>query len=365
MPVLIDDSSMNLRINLTVLSAKHLPSMDFWGKCDGLVEIDFDGNNRKTNQIKQNYDPEWNEQFDFTFHRATFDAKGVGDLVLRVKDHDAASGADDIGEAIVSGQEIMKFIKSGEEGKTAEFFDLPVKDKKGVQVKGNDGQPCVINIKMKLFLPEKKQDNQEQVPLRNKDRLNSTPPTPQYREPERPRPTPTGNAAKDAALVYEFMKQEKDRERDGDGRANIPVLGVKVNVISESVFIAAVDPYGPLSGLVRQGDSIVKINGLPMLSAKQIKQEILYGPPGSDMNLTVFQVSCMWTCKFRSPSASRCLHRKYVHRDYKERSPGEEIDKLFVSWRLHTWCASSTPIPLSYHGPLTPQPPPNHPHVVS
>jgi hypothetical protein len=432
--------------------------MDYFGKCDGLVEIDFDGQKQKTNHIKQNYDPEWNEQFDFTFHRATFDAKGVGDLVLGVKDYDAVSGGDDIGEAIVSGQEIMKFIKSGGEGKTAEFFDLPVNDKKGVQVKGNDGQPCVINIKMKLFLPEKKQDERLQAPVQltmtleipfhetgeegsskreafkrdmEKDLAKasglpaenfkitklsagsvivdmtilpdplgaiapsavarnleqqaadpnsplrsgkltsktqgiqvlspqqpSTPPTPRYREPERARPSPTGNAAKDAAMAYEFMKQEKERERDGDGRANIPVLGVKIDVVSESVFITAVDPQGPLSGLVRQGDSIVKINGLPMLSAKQIKQEILFGPPGSNINLTVFQVMCsdmnlpvfqvMYAdMQISIPKCIRCLNRKYVYRDYKERSPGKEIDKLFVSWGLRTWYARSTPIPLS------------------
>ena len=50
-----------------------------------------------------------------------------------------------------------------------------------------------------------------------------------------------------------------------------------------------VDPRGPCHGLVRQGDSIVKVDGVPILSAKQLKKSIL-GPPGSEMFLTFFQV---------------------------------------------------------------------------
>jgi len=377
---------MDPRVQLTVLSAKHLPSMDLWGKCDGLVEINFDGQKRKTKYIKQNYDPEWNEQFDFVFDRAKFRAKGVGDLMLRVKDWDAtaimssapeggtesqgpdgvaspvrpgtgprpfrcppppgpqqpqaeaeAAASVDVGEAIVSGKEVSDFIKSGEEGKIAEFFDLPVKNNKGEQVKGKDGQLCVISVKMQLAFvggPQKEQVEEKDAPVDHNQAY--------YRVPERPRPAATGRPARDASDLYQFMKQEKEREGDGaEGRSNIPALGVKVDVFSDTVTVAAVEANGPCHGLVRQGDSIVKINGVPMLSARQVKQEILFGPPGSNMRLTVFQVMCVgiqiWSqmpspyfCR-RSCGGTICrILRHIAAHDFTGRSLGDKIEILVI-----------------------------------
>ena len=48
-----DAPEQNPRVILTVVSAEHLPSMDFMGKCDGLVEINWDGQNFKTTAKKQ------------------------------------------------------------------------------------------------------------------------------------------------------------------------------------------------------------------------------------------------------------------------------------------------------------------------
>ena len=39
----------------------------------------------------QTYDPEWNEDFTFSFTGETVTEKGVGDLVLGVKDWDATA----------------------------------------------------------------------------------------------------------------------------------------------------------------------------------------------------------------------------------------------------------------------------------
>ena len=124
------------RVVVTVLSAKHLPSMDMWGKCDGLVEINWEGQKHATSYKKQTYDPEWNEDFSFTFDHDTM-TKGISDLVLGLKDWDASSlmNYDHVGDATVRAEEIDAFVKSGEDRKIAMMADIPVKDKKGVQVR--------------------------------------------------------------------------------------------------------------------------------------------------------------------------------------------------------------------------------------
>ena len=65
----------------------------------------------------------------------------------------------------------------------------------------------------------------------------------------------------------------------------------QVDVNRDIVTVAAIDPNGPCHGIVRRGDVMLKIDGLPMLSASQVKKQIMNGPPGSEFEMQVSQAS--------------------------------------------------------------------------
>ena len=149
-----DAPEQNPRVILTVVSAEHLPSMDFMGKCDGLVEINWDGQNFKTTAKKQSYDPVWNEDFTFKFDCAEVNAKGVGDLILSLKDWDATSvtSYDHIGQAMLPASRLNTFLTTGKDRASFTEAGLAVHDKKGAQVIGKDKQACTLTVKLQLFL---------------------------------------------------------------------------------------------------------------------------------------------------------------------------------------------------------------------
>jgi len=149
-----DAAKRNPRVILTVVSAEHLPSMDFMGKCDGLVEINWEGQRFKTNPKKQSYDPVWNEDFEFKFDYEGVNAHGVGDMILSLKDWDvtAVTGYEHIGQAVLPASRLNTFLITGQDRASFTEVGLAVQDKMGAQVIGKDMQPCTLRVKLQLFL---------------------------------------------------------------------------------------------------------------------------------------------------------------------------------------------------------------------
>eukprot|EP00802_Teleaulax_amphioxeia_P008397 Tamp_08406.p1 GENE.Tamp_08406~~Tamp_08406.p1 ORF type:complete len:694 (+),score=111.52 Tamp_08406:75-2084(+) len=173
------------RVLLTVMSAQHLPSMDLFGSCDGLVEIDWDGQKVKTTAKKNTYSPEWNEEFTFAFP-----SEKVGDLVLAVKDWDqtAVVSYDHVGEAVIKGERLSSFLREAQSpAQSIQIFrDIEVKDKKGKQVIGADKQPCVISVKVqRTDLPA---PAAPATPLKGREKMEGKSPVPaghEYANPSR------------------------------------------------------------------------------------------------------------------------------------------------------------------------------------
>lgn len=56
------------KIMITLIEGKDLPSMDIGGTSDPFVEFVLDKEKKKSNVIKKNLNPKWNEHFDFQVH---------------------------------------------------------------------------------------------------------------------------------------------------------------------------------------------------------------------------------------------------------------------------------------------------------
>jgi len=71
-----------------VIKAQHLPSMDMMGKCDGLVEMSWQGQTHKTTHKKQTYDPEWNEVCMYILPLTATDCNTLEHTVTRCNTHE-------------------------------------------------------------------------------------------------------------------------------------------------------------------------------------------------------------------------------------------------------------------------------------
>ena len=70
-------------MEVTIISARHLPKMDLMGTCDGFCEVEWQGKQATTKVKKNTYSPDWDQTFDFAFRSAP-----LGDMVIHVKDWD-------------------------------------------------------------------------------------------------------------------------------------------------------------------------------------------------------------------------------------------------------------------------------------
>jgi len=94
------------RLEVSVVSARHLPKMDFVGTCDAFVEIEFLEHHVQTRTKKQNLDPDFHDHFGFALPTPCAD---VGPLQLSMKDWDRTNLPEDIGTVVLTG-ELMQRI---------------------------------------------------------------------------------------------------------------------------------------------------------------------------------------------------------------------------------------------------------------
>jgi len=94
------------RLEVSVVSARHLPKMDSVGTCDAFVEIEFLEHHVQTRTRKQNLDPDFHDHFGFSLPNQCAE---VGPLQLSMKDWDRTNLPEDIGTVVLTG-ELMQRI---------------------------------------------------------------------------------------------------------------------------------------------------------------------------------------------------------------------------------------------------------------
>ena len=172
------------------------------------------------------------------------------------------------------------------------------------QVIGYDKTPCVMSVRLQLFLDKKggayanklvtaklaskpATKKQESAP---KQQVKSSPTqhvnTPAWQRDERERPQLTGHAMADEAILYAFAREEKDGV---EGRANIPPLGVKV----VKVFLCPL----PSCRIASVPTFLLQHSSMhcPFSSASQTYESLISLPPSS-MYLSYLSTSTRERC---------------------------------------------------------------------
>jgi chromosome segregation ATPase len=165
------------QVELTINFARHLPKVDLMGTCDAYCEIEWQGEKHKTTVKKNSYSPDWNETFAFSFDDISAD---VSDLSVVVIDWDMIKKADVVGKVVIPADNLQAFLQQKQN--VTQEVSYPVLNK-GTTVTGNDKQPCVINLKMCLLVPNEESLPTVSAPLhvdgrghRNKEHMIATSP---------------------------------------------------------------------------------------------------------------------------------------------------------------------------------------------
>jgi len=96
------------QLELTVVSARHLPKMDLATACDAYVEVHFLGRQFCTRPRHATYSPDWHEHFAFS---ALEPQAAPGPCELRIKDWDRLT-KDDFFGSVVLDEALMRRIAS-------------------------------------------------------------------------------------------------------------------------------------------------------------------------------------------------------------------------------------------------------------
>lgn len=130
------------KLDLKVVCCVNLPKTDFgaalgFGSTDAFVNITYDGNEFKTQTVKNSVEPQFNE----TFSLSIMLVDDPGKISFVVMDWDRFSKNDLIGSCEVSASMLKEMCKKmeGEE-------DLDLVDAKNVPVKGSNKQTAVLRI---------------------------------------------------------------------------------------------------------------------------------------------------------------------------------------------------------------------------
>ena len=135
---------------VTIESARHLPKMDVMGTCDAFCELEWQSQKYKTTVKKNSYSPDWNETFAFPVKNIS---AGVSSLTVVVMDWDMMSKSDLVGEVVIPGNTLQAFLQGQHPLTMNDSFAVL---NKGKAVIGNDKKPCVLNLKMRLLVPDEK-----------------------------------------------------------------------------------------------------------------------------------------------------------------------------------------------------------------
>eukprot|EP00960_Hanusia_phi_P044076 756460-Hanusia_phi.AAC.1 len=101
------DQPYPARLEIVEISARHLPKLDLYGKCDPYCRIRFCSQTKITSIQKTTYSPDWDEIL--VFKLPAIDQ--ITHMKIDVFDHDFDSGPDYVGQAIFAKEEIQDLIR--------------------------------------------------------------------------------------------------------------------------------------------------------------------------------------------------------------------------------------------------------------
>jgi Ca2+-dependent lipid-binding protein len=113
--------------------AESLPKMDVMGKCDGYVVMSCGGERKQSKTIKNEYNPQWNEEFEFDV------TDNSDDFIAKIWDWDLGQQDDEVGSVRVPVSELQ--------GKEAGVEKVIVVEKDGQMVTGHDKKPTKIALR--------------------------------------------------------------------------------------------------------------------------------------------------------------------------------------------------------------------------
>jgi hypothetical protein len=136
------------RIDVTVLSARHLPKIDILtGTCDPYALVFLPGlADFKTEVIKKTYSPDWDQAFSFDVPDVLDDC--YSDLTLKIMDYDMLTKNDIVGSCVVPGFRITQLFRATDNWEATESFLLM---NRGQAVRGYDGDLSVLTLRFRVY----------------------------------------------------------------------------------------------------------------------------------------------------------------------------------------------------------------------
>jgi hypothetical protein len=137
-------------LELSIISALHLPKMDVFGTCDAFCEVTWMGAEYRTGIVKNSYNAEFNDIFEFEMAEGE---RVSENLYIVVKDWDRMGSNEVVGHVVVSAAILNRLIGS------RTVFDGPLPVKKTVfenaeDVEGFDGKTCALHLKISGIYPQ-------------------------------------------------------------------------------------------------------------------------------------------------------------------------------------------------------------------
>ena len=140
-------------LDVTVVRAQHLPKMDMWGSCDGLVQVSFEDQSLalptqvvRTKPIKNSFDPVFEETFTIQVPRV----HKAGALTVNVFDWNITGNEDLVGQATISEEQVRKLL-CGQQGRTSKLI-LSLQNDLGAAIKGHDKQNAQVELHVRPFI---------------------------------------------------------------------------------------------------------------------------------------------------------------------------------------------------------------------
>jgi Ca2+-dependent lipid-binding protein len=120
------------KLKVKLLSAENLPQMDTFGKCDGYVVMSVAGERKTSKTIKNEYNPQWHEEFEFEV------TDNSDEFIAKVWDWDLGCQDDEVGSVQIPLSELH-----GKEEAVEKVLNV---QRDGQMVVGKNKNPTKLNL---------------------------------------------------------------------------------------------------------------------------------------------------------------------------------------------------------------------------
>eukprot|EP00961_Rhodomonas_salina_P030239 407272-Rhodomonas_salina.1 len=145
------------KVEVTVISANHMPKTDMVGLCDPYVVLKYGGREAKTTIKKKTLDAAYNEVFELNLNPNTKN----GDLEVTVFDWDIGKKDTVVGTAVVP----AAVLRNAPASHAGEHVSVKMHDGKGHPVHGRDQMQTKVEIKLRMIVPHSEAPPKEEAGL--------------------------------------------------------------------------------------------------------------------------------------------------------------------------------------------------------